>query len=149
MTGYFAQPLEYVKGIGPQRAELLKKELKIFNIGDLLQHYPFRYEDRTRFYKIREINDARAHVQIIGEITGLRKVGPPRKQRLVAQFSDGEAVMELVWFKGISWVQKNLKQGVKYVVFGKPTRFGKKFNIAHPEMEVLRLYRQPFWLNTA
>jgi len=137
MTGYFAQPLEYVKGIGPQRAELLKKELKIFNIGDLLQHYPFRYEDRTRFYKIREINDAQAHVQIIGEITGLRTVGPPRKQRLVAQFSDGEAVMELVWFKGISWVQKNLKQGVKYVVFGKPTRFGKKFNIAHPEMEVL------------
>lgn len=137
MTGYFAQGLEYIKGVGPQRAELLKKEMGIFTIGDLIQHYPFRYEDRTRFYKIKEIKDAEAYVQIIGQITSMALVGAPRKQRLVAQFSDGESSMELVWFKGIKWIREHYKAGVPYVLFGKPTRFGSKYNIVHPEMDVL------------
>ena len=137
MTGYFAQGLEYIKGVGPQRAELLKKELGIFSIGDLIQHYPFRYEDRTRFYKISEINDAEASVQIIGQITSMSLVGAPRKQRLVAQFHDGTSSIELVWFKGVKWMREHLKKGVPYLLFGKPSRFGTKYNIVHPEMEVL------------
>lgn len=137
MTGYFAQGLEYIKGIGPQRAELLKKELGIFTIGDFIQHYPFRYEDRTKFYKIKELDDSGANVQIIGQITSLSKVGQPRKQRLVANFNDGEASIELVWFKGVQWLQKQLKPGVQYVLFGKPTKYGRKINIAHPELEPL------------
>jgi len=137
MTGYFAQGLEYIKGVGAQRAEMLKKELGIFTIADLIQHYPFRYEDRTQFYKIKEIKDAEAYVQIVGQITSLALVGAPRKQRLVAQFSDGESSMELVWFKGIKWIREHYKAGVPYVLFGKPTRYGSKFNIVHPEMDVL------------
>lgn len=137
MTGYFAQGLDYIKGVGPQRAELLKKELGIFTIGDLIQHYPFRHEDRTRFYKIREIKDAEAYVQITGQLTSMGLVGSPRKQRLVAQFSDGESSMELVWFQGVKWIREHIKTGVPYVIFGKPTRYGSKFNIVHPEMDVL------------
>lgn len=137
MTGYFAQGLEYIKGVGPQRAELLKKELGIFTIGDLLQFYPFRYEDRTRFYKIKEIKDAEANVQIVGQILSMSAVGRPRKQRLVAQFTDGESRIELVWFKGVQWIKKHYQPGVQYVLFGKPTRYGSKFNIVHPELEPL------------
>jgi ATP-dependent DNA helicase RecG len=137
MTGYFAQGLEFIKGVGPQRSELLKKELGLFTIGDLIQHYPFRYEDRTRFHKILEINDADASVQIMGQITSLSLVGPPRKQRLVAQFSDGSSTIELVWFKGVKWMREHIKKGVPYVLFGKPSKFGSKYNIVHPEMDVL------------
>ena len=137
MTGYFAQGLEFIKGVDPQKAELLKKELGIFTIGDLIQYYPFRYEDRTQFYKIKELSTIGANVQIVGEITSMRTIGSIRKQRLVASFSDGESTIELVWFKGVSWIQKHYKRGVKYVLFGKPTRFGQKLNITHPELETL------------
>lgn len=137
MTGYFVQRLEFIKGVGPQRAELLGKELGIFTIADLIQHYPYRYEDRTKFYKINELKDAEAYVQIIGEIESFAIIGRPRKQRLVAQLYDGQSRIELVWFKGVSWIQKNLKQGVPYVIYGKPTRFGGKLNIAHPEIDLL------------
>lgn len=137
MTGYFAQGLEFIKGVGPQRAELLKKELGIFTIGDLIQYYPFRYEDRTQFHKIRELRDIDANVQVVGQIMSMSKVGQPRKQRLVAQFSDGESRIELVWFKGVNWIEKHIKKGVNYVLYGKPTRFGGKLNIAHPELEPL------------
>ncbi len=137
MTGYFAQGLEFIKGVGPQRAELLKKELGIFTIGDLIQYYPFRYEDRTQFHKIRELRDIDANVQVVGQIMTMSKVGQPRKQRLVAQFSDGESRIELVWFKGVNWIEKHIKKGVNYVLYGKPTWFGGKLNIAHPELEPL------------
>lgn len=137
MTGYFAQGLEFIKGVGPQRAELLKKELGIFTIGDLIQHYPFRYEDRTQFYKIRDLKETESNVQIKGQITSMATVGRPRQQRLVANFTDGESFIELVWFKGVSWIQKHYKPGVDYVLFGKPTKYGRKLNIAHPELEPL------------
>ncbi len=135
MTGYFAQGLDFIKGVGPQRAELLKKELGIFTIGDLIQYYPFRYEDRTRFYKIKEIKDAEANVQILGQIVSMSTVGKPRQQRLVAQFSDGESRIELVWFKGVTWIQKHYKPGIPYLLFGKPSKYGSKYNIVHPELE--------------
>ena len=135
MTSYFAQGLEFIKGVGPQKAELLKKELGIFIIGDLIQHYPFRYEDRTRFHKISEINGNEASVQIKGQITSMSMIGAPGKQRLVANFNDGQSSIELVWFKGAAWLRKSLKPGLSYVLFGKPSRYGKKWNIAHPELE--------------
>lgn len=121
--------------MGPQRAQLLQKELKIFTYGDLLQHYPFRYEDRTRFYTVKEIREEMPYVQLRGTITRMETVGAGFKKRLVATFSDGTGSIELVWFQGIPWVLQKVKAGVTYVVFGKPTRYGKSLNMAHPEVE--------------
>ena len=128
-------PIEYLKGVGPQRAEVLKKELQIFTFNDLLTYYPFRYVDRTKFYKIKELNPDLAYVQIKGKIENFEIVGKSRTQRLVAYFRDDSGYMELVWFKGIKWVKASLKLDEECVVFGKPTIFNNKFNIAHPELE--------------
>lgn len=132
---FFDTPVEYLKGVGPQRAALLNKELGIFTFGDLLQHYPFRYEDRTRFYKIAELTEAMPAVQLIVKITGKEMAGGGSKRRLVAYAEDETGTMELVWFQGIRWVNEKLKIGIQYVVFGSPARYGKKFSIAHPEFE--------------
>lgn len=134
-TRLFDTPVEYLKGVGPQRAALLNKELGIFTFGDLLQHYPFRYEDRTRFYKIAELAEGMPAVQLIVKITGKELVGGGSKRRLLAYAEDETGTMELVWFQGIRWVNEKLKPGVQYVVFGSPVRYGKKFSIAHPEFE--------------
>ncbi|MDW3196688.1 MAG: ATP-dependent DNA helicase RecG [Cytophagales bacterium] len=136
MAGFFSKSLEYLKGVGPQRAELLQKELDIMTYGDLLQHFPFRYEDRTKFYKIREVNEHMPYIQLIGQIIKMEMVGNPRKQRLVATLKDDTGQMELVWFQGIKWVKPKLKPGVNYVVFGKANRFGRNLNMAHPEVEI-------------
>ena len=125
----------YLTGVGPRRAELLKKELNISTIGDLLYFFPYKYVDRSTYYKISEINADLPHIQIIGTITQFQEVGVGRKKRLTALFTDGTGVVELVWFKGIKWVAKSLKPKVSYVVFGKPTLFSGRFNIAHPEVE--------------
>lgn len=125
----------YLTGVGPKRAELLKKELNISTIGDLLYFFPYKYVDRSKFYKISEVNADLPHIQIIGSITHFQEVGIGRKKRLTALFTDGSGVIELVWFKGIKWVAKSLKPNVNYVVFGKPTLFSGRFNIAHPEVE--------------
>ncbi|MCK6617342.1 MAG: ATP-dependent DNA helicase RecG [Cyclobacteriaceae bacterium] len=132
---FFDTPVEYLKGVGPQRAALLNKELSIFTFGDLLQHYPFRYEDRTRFYKIAELTEEMPSVQVVITLTGKELVGAGSKRRLVAYAEDETGKMELVWFQGIRWVQDKLKAGVPYVVFGSPVRYGKKFSMAHPEFE--------------
>lgn len=124
-----------MKGVGPQRAALLQKELKIFTYGDLLQHYPFRYEDRTRFYTVREVNEQMPYVQLKGVITRFETIGTAYKKRLVGHFSDSTGSLELTWFQGIPWVLQKVKPGVPYVVFGKPNRYGKSFSIAHPEVE--------------
>jgi ATP-dependent DNA helicase RecG len=135
MAGFFDTPVEFLKGVGPQRASLLNKELKIFTFGDLIQYYPFRYEDRTKFYQIQEITDEMPSVQLKGVIIKKELIGVGIKKRLVATVKDATGEIELVWFQGIKWVQDKLKPGVEYVVFGKPNLFGKKFNIAHPEVE--------------
>lgn len=137
MRGFFETPIEYLKGVGPQRSVLLNKELNIFTFGDLIQYYPFRYEDRTKFYPIRELNDTMPHVQIRGTITGKEMIGVGAKKRLIVQFNDSSGSVELVWFQGIKWMLDKLKPGAEYVVFGKPVQYGKKINIAHPEIEVL------------
>lgn len=137
MRGFFETPIEYLKGVGPQRSVLLNKELNIFTFGDLIQYYPFRYEDRTKFYRIKELNDEMPYVQIKGTIVKKEVIGVGPKKRLVAQLKDDTGTLELVWFQGIKWMLEKTKPGVEYVVFGKPALFGKKFSIAHPELEVL------------
>jgi ATP-dependent DNA helicase RecG len=135
MAGFFDTPIEYLKGVGPQRAALLNKELNIFSFGDLIQHYPFRHEDRSRFYRIAELSDELPYVQVRGKVVAKELIGTGFKKRLVVVFSDGEATMELVWFKGINWIAEKVKPGSELIVFGKPNRFGSKFSIAHPELD--------------
>jgi ATP-dependent DNA helicase RecG len=137
MLQFFETPIEYLKGVGPQRAALFNKELRIFTYGDFIQYYPFRYEDRSKFHHIKELTDEMPFVQLKGSIRKIEFAGDGPKRRLVVSFMDGSGEMELVWFKGINWIKENLKQGVQYVVFGKPVRFGSKFSIAHPEIDVL------------
>ncbi|UCS94704.1 ATP-dependent DNA helicase RecG [Echinicola marina] len=137
MPGFFDTKIEFLKGVGPQKAALINKELDIFTFGELLQHYPFRYEDRTKFYKINQINGNLEHVQVIGKIRRVETVGMARKKRLVAYIEDETGEMELTWFKGIQWVAKKLLPGATYIFFGKPNQYGRKFSIAHPEMEPL------------
>ncbi len=132
---FFDTKIEFLKGVGPQRADLLKTELGIFTFGDLLQHFPFRHEDRTQFYRICDVHEHLPYVQIKGQIVSLDMVGATRKKRLVARFQDGSGVMELVWFKGLQWVSRRLKPGKEYIVFGKPQRFGRNISITHPEIE--------------
>ncbi len=137
MRGFFETPVEYLKGVGPQRSALLNKELNIFTFGDLIQYYPFRYEDRTRFYLIKELNDEMPHVQIKGTLIRKEMAGVGIKKRLTAQLKDESGIMELIWFRGIKWMLDKVKLGVEYVVFGKPARYGTKYSIAHPEIEPL------------
>src|SRR5688572_5323499 len=136
MAGFFTTSIEFLKGVGPQRAALLNKELTIFTFGDLIQHYPFRYEDRTKFYPIGTIHDEMPFVQVKGVIKKKELIGIGFKKRLVAQMTDSTGEVELVWFQGINWINDKVKPGVEYIAFGKPTRFGNKFNIAHPELDV-------------
>lgn len=138
MSGNFLNtPIEYLKSVGPQRAEVLKKELRIFTYSDLLTFYPFRYVDRTKFYKVKEINADLPYVQLRGKITNTQMVGVKRAQRFVVTFADDTGKLELVWFQGAKWIAEKIKPHVsnEYIVFGKPTVFNGKFNIAHPEIE--------------
>lgn len=123
--------------MGPQKAALFNKELNIFTYGELLQYYPFRYEDRTKFYKINELNEDLENVQVIAKIRKVETIGDARRKRLVAYIYDETGEMELTWFKGIQWVVKKLLIGPAFVFYGKPNKYGRKFSIAHPEMEPL------------
>jgi len=136
MAGFFTTSIEFLKGVGPQRAALLNKELNIFTFGDLIQHYPFRYEDRTKFYTIREVHDEMQYVQLRGSIKKKELIGVGFKKRFVAHMVDPTGEIELVWFQGINWINDKIKPGIEYTVFGKPSRYGNKFNIAHPELDV-------------
>ena len=129
-------PIEYLKGVGPQRAEILKKELAIFCFEDLLYYYPFRYIDRTKFYKIRELNGDMPSVQILGRVVSKALVGEKRTKRLVAQFKDETGTVELVWFQGIKWADKIIAPGRVFIAFGKPNYFNGSYSIAHPELEL-------------
>ncbi|MEM7298524.1 MAG: ATP-dependent DNA helicase RecG [Bacteroidota bacterium] len=136
MHQFFDRSIEFLKGVGPQRAETLNKELHIFTFGDLLQHYPFRHEDRSKFYKVNELQPDLPYVQLIGEFKSFKTIGIGRRARLVGTFADESGSVEMVWFKGVQWIQKSLTIGVKYVAFGKATLFSGKINIAHPEIEI-------------
>lgn len=141
MNNLLETPIEYLKGVGPARGELLRKELGIHKYGDLINLFPNRYIDRTRYYKIHELLNSNSEVQVVGKVINLKSVGEKRT-RLVATFTDGTGEMELVWFQGQKWIRENLKINVPYVVFGKATSFNGVFNMAHPEMELLTEHEQ-------
>ncbi len=134
-------PIEYLKGVGPAKADLLKKELRIFTYRDLLNLFPFRYVDRSRFYKINEISSTETEVQIIGKITKLEEVGAARAKRLTAHFVDETGSVELVWFKGVKWLKNSLKLNQPYVLFAKPSMFNNRYNFAHPDLELLEEFK--------
>lgn len=143
MNGNFLQtPIDYLKGIGANRASLLKKELGIFRFQDLLHLFPNRYLDRTQYYKINELQQTNSEVQIVGKIVHIKTVEQKRGKRLVATFTDETGSMELVWFRGIQWIQKSLKINVPYVIFGKTNFFNGAFSMPHPEMELLEEHQQ-------
>ena len=131
----FQTPIEYLKGVGLSRADVLKKELQISNFEDLLRHFPYKYIDRTRFYKIKDIYPDLPYVQVLARITHIEVLGEKHTKRLVAQAKDDTGVIELVWFQGIKWIEKTIAVGKAYVLFGKPGFFNGKAQMAHPEME--------------
>ena len=127
--------IKYLTGVGPMRAETLGKELDIHSLRDLLSYYPYKYVDRSRIYAINELDANMPFIQIKGQILSTETMGEGRGKRLVAHFSDGTGVVDLVWFQGIKFAQKSLKLFKPYIVFGRPTVFNQRIQVAHPEME--------------
>lgn len=136
MDDFFQTPVEYLKGVGSVRGDALKKELGICSYGDLLQHFPFKYIDRTRFYKVKEASPEMLYIQIIARVKHKEIIGEKAGKRLVAVAQDETGPIELVWFQGITWAFQNLVVGKAYVFFGKPGFFNGKLQLAHPEMEL-------------
>jgi ATP-dependent DNA helicase RecG len=135
MTGFLDQDIKFLPGVGPKRAELLAKELKIKTFGDLVYYFPYKYIDRTKFYKISEIHSQMPHIQIKGKIRSMDTVGTGHKQRLTARFYDDSGSIELVWFQSVKWQLEHLELNKEYIVFGKPSEFNGRINVVHPEME--------------
>lgn len=130
-------PIDYLKGVGPNRAELLRKELGIHTYQDLINLFPNRYLDRTKYFKINELQRNNADVQVIGKLIKFEDIAQKRGKRLVATFQDDTGTMELVWFRGQKWIRENLKLQTPYVIFGKTNWYSGKFSMPHPEMELL------------
>lgn len=137
MSTFLENNLQYIKGIGPQRAKLLAEELNIHSINDLLEYFPYKHQDRSTFHKIKSINSSGAYIQTKGILSSYHTIGEGRKKRLVAELRDETGCIELVWFKGIKWQEKNLQLNKPYIVYGRPVLFGNQYNMAHPEMELL------------
>ena len=128
--------IEFLKGVGPKRAELLQKELGIFTFRDLLQHYPHRYIDKTQFHRVRELSEHSGEVQLRGILRRLSTVGEGRKRRLAGRFRDDTGAIDLVWFSGVHWLEKQLEVGKEYVIYGRVNSFRGQLSIPHPEMEL-------------
>ena len=137
MSNFFNTHIEFLKGVGERTGKLLREELGITTFGDLIQHYPFRHEDRSQFHKIADVHEEMPYIQLVGHIRHAELVGEKQKKRLVAEFADDTGTIELVWFQGAQWMLGKLKANIDYVAFGKPNRFGQKYSIAHPELEIL------------
>ncbi len=141
-TNFLQTPIDYLKGVGPNRAKLLRSELGIHTYQDLINLFPNRYIDRTQFYKINQLQRNNADVQVIGQIVDVHEVQQKRGKRLVARFKDDTGEIELVWFRGHKWIRESLKFDKDYVIFGKTNWFNGKFNMPHPEMELLEDYKK-------
>ncbi len=139
MADFLNNSVKFVPGVGEARAKLLEKELGIITIGDLLRHYPFRYIDRTRIYRIAEVNESMdsSLVQIRARVTGVGYAGTGRKQRFSAFVSDASGSAELTWFAGIKWIEKSVEVGREYLIFGRPSFYRGELQLAHPEMELV------------
>ncbi|MBQ0122887.1 MAG: ATP-dependent DNA helicase RecG [Bacteroidales bacterium] len=135
MAGILDSEIKFLPGVGPRRAEILGSELGIFNFRDMLNFFPFRYIDRSCFHCVRDIDSTAVHIQLRGRITQTDKVGTGRALRLVAKFTDGTGYIDLVFFKGIKWIEDKLKPGREYIVFGKPSIFNQGYNMVHPEVD--------------
>ena len=131
-------PIDYLKGLGANRSEIIKKELNIFDYKDLVNFFPKRYLDKSKYYKIKDLPNFTCDVQIIGEISNISEAGIGRKKRLIAEFSDGENEIELIWFRSLKWLKKSIKLNTKYIVFGKLNFFANKVSIPHPELELYK-----------
>ena len=141
--------IEYIKGVGPKRASMLNKELGVFTFSDVLKRFPFRYEDRTVFLTIKDITISTVGVNFVGKVVSLKKLGYKKNKRLVVKMQDNTGSIELVWFKGINWIEKKIKVDLVYVVFGKPTLFNNILYINHPEITLFEnkknAYFQPIY----
>jgi len=137
MTLSLLSDIKLLTGISTKKAEVLYKEAEIQTINDLIRYYPFKHIDRSQFYKLADIHSKLPYIQVKGKITIMRVEGDGAKMRLIANFTDGTDTIELLWFKGLTYIKQNLKIGVEYVVFGKPTIFKSEINIVHPEIELL------------
>ena len=131
-------PIDYLKGVGPNRSKLFKKELNIFTFQDLLSFFPYRYVDKTKYHKINEIQNTKSEIQLIGKIVDIYEVGAPRKKRLIAKIKDNTGFIELVWFKSHKWIKENLKLNKNYIIYGRPNLFNGTYNIPHPELELYK-----------
>lgn len=137
MSSNLQTPIEYLKGVGPNRADLLRSELGIHTYQDLINLFPNRYLDRTSYYKVNELQRNSSEVQIIGKITGFKEVAQKRGKRLVGRFEDETGFMELVWFRGQKWIRDSIKLNTPYVIFGKTNWYNGVFSMPHPELELL------------
>ncbi|MFO7878682.1 MAG: ATP-dependent DNA helicase RecG [Bacteroidales bacterium] len=142
MPSQLQTEIKYLKGVGPKKAELLNSELDIYSFDDLLNYFPYRHTDRSRFYKIKELRDGMPTVQILATVHAPQTVGGKRFSRLTAFCEDDTGSLELVWFKGAKWIKESIKPGQQYVIFGKPTRYKGRINMAHPDMETLEKWQQ-------
>ncbi|MDH3323440.1 MAG: ATP-dependent DNA helicase RecG, partial [Flavobacteriaceae bacterium] len=134
--------IAYLKGVGSVRAELLNKELGIFTVADLANFFPNRYIDRTRFFKINQLQPNNSDVQVVGKITSFKTVKQKRGSRLVAKFVDETGSMDLIWFRGVKWIKDLVKVNVPYVIFGKANFYNGFFSMPHPEMELVSEYKR-------
>jgi ATP-dependent DNA helicase RecG len=134
MTDLLSTPIEYLKGVGPQRASTLQTELGIFSFRDILNHFPFRYQDRSVFHEIRDMHLVDNYLQLKGKITSIGGVGTGRHRKLTARFEDNSGTVDLIWFQGIQWLKANLRVGETYLLFGKPKAYNQQWTIPHPEL---------------
>lgn len=136
MLDLSVRDVKYLPGVGPARAELLSKELGIKSLADLIHYYPYKYIDRSRLFQIKEVDGTMPYIQLKGRILSFEEIGAGRGKRLVAHFTDGTGVADLVWFQGIKFALSKYRPNTEYVVFGKPTIYGGRVNIAHPEIDI-------------
>ena len=138
MLDITAFDIKYVPGVGPQRAFLLNKELNIYSLHDFFYYFPYKYIDRSHLYTIREIDGNMPFIQLKGQILSFETMGEGRTRRLIAHFSDGTGMIDLVWFRGIKYMMKAYKVRQDYIVFGKPTVFNGRIQVAHPDIDPQR-----------
>ncbi len=136
MINLLDNKIEFLKGVGPKKAQVLFKELKVTSFGDLLYYFPFRYVDKSKIHKTNEITDDTVYYQLVGTVSHIKAYGSPRTTRITALLNDESGSIELVWFKGLSWVKTYFQPGQRYVVFGKASIFNNKFNFVHPDIEL-------------
>lgn len=135
MPDFSQTDIKFLAGVGPKKAEILNKEIDVFSVEDLLYYFPYKYIDRSRIYFIHEIDGAMPYIQLKGRITAFETFGEGRNKRLVGHFTDGTGFIDLVWFQGAKFITEKYRTNSPYIVFGKPTLFGSKFNIAHPDID--------------